>query len=88
MVTPPRTRAHDHWDRVEALESALEKLAETGWAAEGLSKEQLEVTQEVRPAALLATAAKSTACISPILRSLLLEASFACWAVRLTPDCK
>ena len=35
------------------MESALEKLAETGWAAEGLSKEQLEVTQEVRPVALL-----------------------------------
>lgn len=34
--------------RVEALESALDRLAETGSAAEDLSKEQLEVTREVR----------------------------------------
>lgn len=34
--------------RVEALEAALEKLAETGSAAERLSKEQLEIAREVK----------------------------------------
>lgn len=37
-----------HQQRVEALESALDSLAETGSTAEGLSKEQLEITREVK----------------------------------------
>lgn len=89
MVTPLPPHARDHWDRVEALESALEKLAETGWAAEGLSKEQLEVTQEVRPAALLAAAPKATALpFPPSYARFCWGPSFACRAVRLTPSCK
>ena len=62
-------RARDLSDRVEALESALEKLAETGWAAEGLSKEQLEVTREVHTTCR-ATTAVAKACPSPVLFSL------------------
>lgn len=37
---------------MEALEAALEKLAETGSAAEELSKEQLEITREVRQSSM------------------------------------